>query len=140
MSGVMGKGEGVGADAVIKRWCGSPGEIECHGRERAEPLHLRCWMRCGGSTHDWGLVQEPMVGAGVHREWKREGEVAWVLGGILLIDLMMGEIRSTFVCLSLVPSLHVPLPFFSIYAPLCPKASSSPFDVGGWGAEGRGSG
>ena len=32
------------------------------------------------------------------------------------------------------------IPFFSIYAPLCPKASSSPFDVGGWGAEGRGSG
>ena len=80
------------------------------------------------------------MGAGVHREWKREGEVAWVLGGILLIDLMMGEIRSTFVCLSLVPSLHFPLPFFSIYAPLCPKASSSSFDVGGWGAEGRGSG
>ena len=139
MSGVMGKGEGVGTGAVMKRRCGSPGEIECHGRERPEPPHLRCWMRCGGSTHDWGLVQEPMVGSGVHREWKREREVAWVPGGNLLVDFMMGEIRSTFVCHSLSvcpsldPSLHFPS-LFSLCLPLSvPRPPALPSMLGGGG-------
>lgn len=79
------------------------------------------------------------MGSGVHREWKREREVAWAPGGNLLHDRRDQEYlcQPRSICLPLPrPLPPLPLPLFSMYAPLCPKASSPPFYVGGVGGRG----